>query len=44
MAETLAPYRDTDMLHTVLENLLDNAWKFTSKHLAAKLNSVRLKV
>jgi PAS domain S-box-containing protein len=28
---------DTDMLRTVLENLLDNAWKFTSKHPAAKI-------
>lgn len=28
---------DQDMLQVMLENLLDNAWKFTSKHPAAKI-------
>ncbi len=28
---------DAEMLHIVLENLFDNAWKFTSKHPAAKI-------
>jgi hypothetical protein len=28
---------DMDMLRTVLENLLDNAWKFTGKQAAAKI-------
>jgi PAS domain S-box-containing protein len=28
---------DTDMLEIVLRNLLDNSWKFTSKHASAKI-------
>jgi PAS domain S-box-containing protein len=37
IAQKLKVRGDTDMLRTVLENLLDNAWKFTSRHPAPKI-------
>jgi light-regulated signal transduction histidine kinase (bacteriophytochrome) len=37
IAPGLRVHGDTDMLRAVLENLLDNAWKFTSKHPRAKI-------
>jgi PAS domain S-box-containing protein len=37
VAEGLKANGDTDMLRLVIENLLDNAWKFTGKHPSAKI-------
>jgi len=37
IAERVSANGDPDMLRIVLENLLNNAWKFTSKHLAARI-------
>jgi PAS domain S-box-containing protein len=37
IASGLHVHGDTDMLRAVLENLLDNAWKFTSKHPRTKI-------
>jgi PAS domain S-box-containing protein len=37
IAERVSANGDPDMLRIVLENLLDNAWKFTSKHPAANI-------
>lgn len=37
IAEDLKVKADIDMMRVVLENLLDNAWKFTSRHDTAKI-------
>ncbi len=37
VAEGLKANGDTEMLRLVIENLLDNAWKFTGKHPSAKI-------
>jgi PAS domain S-box-containing protein len=37
IAESVKAKGDTDMLKLVIENLLDNAWKFTGKHPSAKI-------
>ncbi len=37
IAEGVKAKGDTDMLRLVIENLLDNAWKFTGKRQAAKI-------
>jgi light-regulated signal transduction histidine kinase (bacteriophytochrome) len=37
IAEGLKVKGDTDMMRVVLENLLNNAWKFTGRHPSAKI-------
>ena len=37
IAKGLKAQGDREMLNTVIENLFDNAWKFTSRHPAAKI-------
>jgi light-regulated signal transduction histidine kinase (bacteriophytochrome) len=37
IAEGVKVKGDTDMMRVVLENLLDNAWKFTARHATAKI-------
>ena len=37
IAKGLKAQGDREMLNTVIENLLDNAWKFTGRHPAAKI-------
>lgn len=42
IAPDLTVYADTDLMRIVLENLLQNAWKYTSKHAHAHITFGRL--
>jgi len=43
IAKGMKTQGDMDMLEIVLRNLLDNAWKFTSKHKSAKIEFGKIK-